>query len=110
MTRAASPASPGAMAAMRSPSTATSAGRMGAPLPSTTEPFRMRRDQATSVGHVDDGHRLHAVADRDAVHHVHPLGDLPEDGVLPVEERRGLEGYVELAARRIRVLRPRHGH
>ena len=40
------PASPGPIAAMRSPSTATSAARAGAPLPSTTVPFRIRSDQA----------------------------------------------------------------
>jgi len=43
ITRAASPPRCGSTAAMRSPSTATSAARAGAPLPSTTMPFRTIR-------------------------------------------------------------------
>ncbi len=46
ITRVASPARRGPIAAIRSPSSATSAGRAGAPLPSMTEPLRMRSDQA----------------------------------------------------------------
>ena len=47
ITRVLSPASLGPTATIRSPSTATSAARAGAPLPSTSEPFRISRDQAT---------------------------------------------------------------
>src|SRR4030095_12505500 len=49
-------------AAMRSPSTATSAATLGAPLPSTTVPPLMRSDQAMNLrGRLDDLHRLHLV-------------------------------------------------
>ena len=47
ITRAAVPARPGPTATIRSPSTATSAGRAGAPLPSISEPFLTRSDQPT---------------------------------------------------------------
>ena len=52
ITRVASPASRGPMATIRSPSTATSAGRAGAPLPSISEPFRTRSDQANRYSSV----------------------------------------------------------
>ena len=52
MTRAASPESFGATATIRSPSTATSAARAGAPEPSISDPFRTRRDQATDYSSV----------------------------------------------------------
>ncbi len=52
ITRVASPASPGATATIRSPSTATSAGRAGAPLPSIRDPFRTRSDQANRYSSV----------------------------------------------------------
>src|SRR5512136_2040865 len=109
ITRAASPVRSGPTAAMRSPSSATSAARAGAPLPSTRVPFRIRSDQAMALlGGFLDGHRLHLVADLDLVHHVHAGGDPAEDGVLAVEEVGGGQGDVELAARRVRGLRARH--
>ena len=48
-TRSAAPVRCGATATMRSPSTATSAARPGAPVPSTTVPPRKRSDQATAI-------------------------------------------------------------
>src|SRR5215831_16990534 len=110
ITRAASPESR-PMAAIRSPSTATSAATPGAPLPSITVPPLMRSDQAIGLlGDVDDLHGLHLVALLDVVHDVHARGDLAEHRVLAVEEMRGGEGDVELAARGIGILAPRHGH
>ena len=50
--RVAAPSSRGATATIRSPSTATSAGRAGAPVPSISEPFRTRSDQATRYSSV----------------------------------------------------------
>src|SRR6185503_1872933 len=109
ITRAASPARPGPTAAMRSPSTATSAARAGAPLPSTTVPFRIRSDQAMALlGNFRDLHRLHLVAHLDLVHHLHAGGHTAEDGVLAVEEVGGGQRDVELAARRGRGLGARH--
>src|SRR5882672_9759849 len=111
MTRVASPLRPEPTAAMRSPSTATSAATPGAPLPSTTVPPLRRSDQAIPLlGNLDDLHRLHLVALLDVVHDVHARGDLAEHGVLAVEEVGGREGDVELAPRRIRILAPGHGH
>src|SRR5512137_3193124 len=111
ITRAASPARPGPTAAMRSPSTATSAARAGAPLPSTTVPFRIRSDQAMGLlGGLDDLHRLHLVADLDLVHHLHAGGDPAEDRVLAVQEVRGGQRDVELAARRVGGLGAGHSH
>ena len=49
ITRAASPFRLEPMAAIRSPSTATSAATLGAPLPSTTVPPLMRSDQAIAL-------------------------------------------------------------
>src|SRR4030095_4552767 len=98
-------------AAMRSPSTATSAATLGAPLPSTTVPPLMRSDQAMNLrGRLDDLHRLHLVALLDVVHDVHARGDLAEHGVLAVEEVGSREGDVELAPRRVRILAAGHGH
>src|SRR5215467_12466103 len=55
ITREASPRSPRPTAAMRSPSTATSAATLGAPLPSITVPPLRRSDQAIRLlGDVDD--------------------------------------------------------
>src|SRR4029077_9121387 len=111
ITRAASPARAGPTAAMRSPSTATSAGRAGAPLPSTTVPFRMRSDQAMALlGGLDDLHRLHLVAHLDLVDHVHAGGDPAEDGVLVVEEVGRRQRDVKLAARRVGGLSAGHRH
>src|SRR6185436_16871719 len=93
ITRAASPARPGPTAAIRSPSTATSAARAGAPLPSTTVPFRIRSDQAMALlGDLVDLHRLHLVADLDLVDDLHSGGHPPEDGVLAVQEVGGGQG------------------
>src|SRR5690242_2253719 len=111
ITRAASPARAGPTAAMRLPSTATSAARAGAPLPSTTVPFRIRSDQAMALlGGLEDLHRLHLVADLDLVDHVHAGGDPAEHGVLAVEEMGGGQRDVELAARRVRGLGAGHRH
>src|SRR5215469_5793650 len=109
--RAASPARLGPIAAIRSPSTATSASAAGAPLPSTTVPFLIRSDQAIPLLRgLDDLHRLHLVALLDLVDHVHARHDLAEHGVLAVEEIRGRERDVELAACRIGIAGPRHRH
>src|SRR5687767_14502304 len=107
MTRAAWPSSDGATAAMRSPSTATSARRAGAPLPSTTEPPRIRSDQAIGSGLLD-GDGLHAIALLDAVHVLHAGDDLAEHRVVAVEVRHGAVGDVELAAGRVRMLAAGH--
>src|SRR5258705_4842505 len=108
ITRSAWPLSPGPTAAMRSPSTATSAARARLPLPSTTVPPRMRSDQAMCSGLVDDD-RLHPVALLDPVHVLHAGGHAPEHGVVVVEVRRGAVGDVELAAGRVGMLATRHG-
>src|SRR5215510_4688914 len=101
ITRLASPESPRPMAAIRSPSTATSAATPGAPLPSITVPPLTRSDQGIGLlGDLDDLHGLHLVALFDVVHDVHARGDLAEDGVIAVEEIRGGQGDVELAPRR----------
>src|SRR6266581_4769458 len=111
MTRGASPLRPEPRAAIRSPSTATSAATPGAPLPSTTVPPLMRSDQAMNLlGRLDDLDRLHLVALLDIVHDVHARGDLAEHGVLAVEEVGGGEGDVKLAARGVGILAARHGH
>src|SRR5216683_6525815 len=107
--RAASPARLGPIAAIRSPSSATSATTPGAPLPSTTVPFLMRSDQGMLGRSLQDLHRLHLVTLLDVVHDVHPRDDLSEDGVLAVEEVRGGEHDVELATRRVGIVAPRHG-
>src|SRR5256885_13041609 len=109
MVRAVWPVRAGPTAAIRSPSSATSAATPGAPLPSTTVPFLIRTDQAIYLLRVDDLDRLHLVALLDAVHDVHPRDDLAEHRVLAVQEVRGGERDVELAARRIGGLAPRHG-
>src|SRR4051812_42386825 len=107
MVRAASPRRPGAMAAMRSPSMATSAGRAAAPVPSMTEPFLIRSVHAIGSALLDlDG--LHRVALLDAVDVFHAARHLPEDRVVAVEVRRRSVADVELAARGIRMLAPRH--
>src|SRR5262252_84463 len=103
--RAASPARCGPTAAMRSPSTATSAVTAGAPLPSMTAPFLISSDQAIGLlGGLDDLHRLHLVAALDLVHDVHARGHLAEDGVLAVQEVGGRERDVELAPGRVGIL------
>src|SRR2546421_2354226 len=109
MTRSAWPASVGATAAMRSPSTATSARRAGAPLPSTTEPPRSRSDHAIGSGLLDRD-RLHLVALLDAIHVLHAGDDLAEDRVVAVQVRGGAITDVELAAGRVGMLAARHGH
>src|SRR5438093_8627388 len=109
ITRSAGPLRLGATAAMRSRSTATSARRAGAPLPSTTEPPRRRSDHAIGSGLLD-GHGLHLVALLDAVHVLHPRDDLAEHGVVAVQMRRGAVGDVELAAGRVGMLAARHRH
>src|SRR4026207_180066 len=100
MTCAASPDRPGPTAAMRSPSSATSAARAGPPLPSTTVPFRVRSARAMPLlSGLHDLHRLHLVADTDLVDHLHAGRHLAEDGVLAVEEVRGRQRDVAMAAR-----------
>src|SRR2546421_622386 len=80
------------------PSRATSAGRAAVPVPSITEPPRIRSDQAIGSG-LDDLDRLHAVALLDAIDVLHAARDLTEDRVVAVEVRRGAVADVELAAR-----------
>src|SRR5712692_9206539 len=94
---------------MRSPSTATSARSTGAPVPSMTIPFRISSDHAIDLP-LDDPDGLHPVAHLDTIHHVHALRHDAEDRVLTVEVRLRLEADVELAARRVRLLRARHRH
>src|SRR5215471_2985971 len=106
ITRAASPESLGATATIRSPSTATSAARAGAPEPSTSEPFRTRRDQATLL--FGDGDRGHLVALLDAVDVLHAGHDAAEHRVLTVQVRCRAVADVELAAGRVRILTARH--
>src|SRR5512145_849715 len=108
ITRSAGPPSRGATAAMRSPSTATSAARAGPPLPSTTVPPRISRDQAIS-GFLDR-HRRHPVPLLDAVDLLHAGDDLAEDGVAVVEVGGGAVGDVELATGGVGVLAAGHGH
>src|SRR5215470_8470222 len=91
MTRAAWPLSDGATAAMRSPSTATSARRAGAPLPSITAPPRKSSDQAIGSG-LFDGDGLHLVALLDSVHVLHAGHHLAEHRVVAVEVRGGAIG------------------
>src|SRR5262245_56623481 len=100
ITRAASPASLGPTATIRSPSIATSAGRAGAPLPSISEPLRTSSDQATPLL-FDDGDRRHLVALLDPVDVLPARHDLAEDRVLAVEVRRGAIADVELATGRV---------
>src|SRR2546430_17153969 len=107
ITRGASPRSPGPTATTRSPSTATSARRAGAPVPSTTEPFRISSDQAMAL-RFDDRHRRHPIALPDPVHVLHAGDDVSEDGVVSVEVGRGAVADVELAARSVGGLAPRH--
>src|SRR5678815_4567448 len=107
ITRSAWPLNAGPTAAMRSPSTATSAARAGPPAPSTTEPPRIRSDQATRSGLVDDD-RLHPVALLDTVHVLHAGRHTAEHGVVVVEVGRGAVGDVELAARRVGMLAAGH--
>src|SRR5262245_9890433 len=107
--RVASPARPGPIAAMRSPSTATSAWYRGAPLPSITRPLRTSSDQGR-VLLLDDRHRLHAVALLDAVDVLYARDHVTEDRVVAVEVRGRAIGDVELAPRRVGVLAPRHRH
>src|ERR671931_134808 len=89
------------------PTTSTSARRAGAPDPSTTEPPRIRSDHAMALL-LDDRHGLHPVALLDAVDVLHAAGDLAEDRVVAVEVRRRPVADVELAARRVGMLAPRH--
>src|SRR5437870_12503689 len=109
ITRSAGPVRLGATATMRSRSTATSARRAGAPLPSTTVPPRRRSDHAIGSGLLD-GHGLHAVALLDAIHVLHAGGDRAEHRVAAVQVGDGAVGDVELAAGRVGVLAARHRH
>src|SRR5262245_60641647 len=110
MVRAAGPPKAAPTAAIWSPSTATSAATPGAPLPSTTVPPLIKSDQAMGLlGGLDDLHGLHLVALLDVVHDVHARRDLPEDGVLAVQEVSRSQRDVELAARRVGVVAAGHG-
>src|ERR1700675_2871191 len=110
MVRSPWPARLGAIAAMRSPPSATSAATPGAPLPSTTVPCLIRSDHAMDLLRcVHDRDGLHLVALLDVVHDVHAGDDLAEHGVLAVEEVRRGEHDVELAAGGVGVVAPRHG-
>ena len=82
------PPRPGPTAAMRSPSTATSAARAGAPLPSITEPPRIRSDQAIAQASwiatvfIRSPCLMRSTCSMPARH-------LAEHGVVAVEVRRG---------------------
>src|ERR1044071_4791628 len=108
MVRVASPVRPGPIAAMRSPSSATSAWTRGAPLPSITHPSLTSSDQAKLF--LDDRDGLHAVALLDAVDVLHARDHVAEHRIVAVEVRGGSIGDVELAARGVGVLAARHGH
>src|SRR2546422_9935530 len=107
ITRRASPRSPEPTATTRSPSTATSARRAGSPVPSMTEPFLMSSDQVMRL-RFDDRHRRHSIALPDAVHVLHAGDGASKHGVVSVEVGRGAVADVELAARGVGVLAPRH--
>src|SRR2546428_7590990 len=107
ITRGPSPGSPGPTATRRSPSTATSAGRAGSPVPSMTEPFVMSSDQVMRL-RFDDRHRRHSIALPDAVHVLHAGDGASKHGVVAIEVGRGTVADVELAARGVGVLAPRH--
>src|SRR5262245_43710753 len=108
ITRAGSPVRPWPTAPIRAPSTATSAARAGAPLPSIGEPF-WSSDQAIRLV-FGDRDRGHLVALLDAVDELHARHDLAEHGVLAVEVRRRAVADVELAAGRVGMLAARHRH
>src|SRR5215510_1470304 len=107
ITRAASPVRPWPTATIRSPSTATSAARAGAPLPSISEPFLTRSDQAIQLV-FGDRDRGHLVTLLDAVDELHARHDLAEHGVLAVEVRGRAVADVELAAGRVGMLAACH--
>src|SRR5512145_47013 len=107
MTRRAWPVRSGPTPTTRSFSTATSARRRGAPVPSTTSPPRIRSDQATLL--LDDDHGRHPVPLLDPVHVLDPRHHLTEHRVVAVEVRLGAISDVELAAGRIGMLTARHG-
>src|SRR2546422_5357011 len=107
ITRRASPRSPEPTATTRSPSTATSARRAGSPVPSMTEPFLMSSDQVMRL-RFDDRHRRHSIALPDAVHVLHAGDGASKHGVVSVEGGRGAVADVDLAARGVGVLAPRH--
>src|SRR2546427_1758763 len=107
ITRRASPRSPEPTATTRSPSTATSARRAGSPVPSMTEPFLMSSDQVMRL-RFDDRHRRHSIALPDAVHVLHAGDGASKHGVVSIEMGRGAVADVELAARGVGVLAPRH--
>src|SRR5215510_6263534 len=96
ITRAASPVRPWPTATIRSPSTATSAARAGAPLPSISEPFLTRSDQAIRLcfGKVVSGMEL---VDRIKQGDKMTSVTIAEHGVLAVEVRRRAIADVELA-------------
>src|SRR5438128_2978507 len=108
ITRRASPWSPEPTATTRSPSTATSARRAGAPVPSIREPFLMSSDQVMPALRFDDRHRRHSITLPDAVHVLHAGDGASKHGVVSVEMGRGAVADVELAARGVGVLAPRH--
>src|SRR2546430_2859672 len=108
ITRRASPGSAEPTATARWHSTATSARRAGAPVPSMTEPFLMSSDQIIPALRFDDRHRRHSITLPDAVHVLHAGDGASKDGVVSVEMGRGAVADVELAARGVGVLAPRH--
>src|SRR2546425_5048673 len=107
ITRRASPRSPEQTGTKRSHSTATSARRAGSPVPSMTEPFLMSSDQVMRL-RFDDRHRRHSIALPDTVHVLHAGDGASKHGVVSVEVGRGAVADVELAARGVGVLAPRH--
>src|SRR5438445_139053 len=108
ITRRASPWSPEPTATTRSPSTATSARRAGAPVPSMTEPFLMSSDQIIPALRFDDRHRRHSITLPDAVHVLHAGDGASEGGVLAVQARVVGEHDEDLAPRGVRVPAARH--
>src|SRR5262249_47827895 len=124
----ASPPRPGAIALMRSPVSATSAGRAGAPGPPRTEPPRVGRANAgvrapgraraevpggrgPEAGRgVEFRRGVHLRAGVEAVARADARRHLAEDGVVVVEVRRRGKADVELAARRVGALGAGHRH
>src|SRR2546422_11193819 len=111
ITRRASPWSPEPPATTRSPSTATSARRAGAPVPSIREPFLMSSDQIMPALRFDDRHRRHSITLPDAVHVLHAGDGASKHGVVSVEMGRGAVADEELAAdRKSTRLNSSHGY
>src|SRR6516162_4157837 len=79
--------------------------RISPPFSSAMTPVCFTRVPFSSGRDLD---RLHAGADLDAVDDLHAADHPTERGVLPVEMAGGPEHDVELAARRVGIVPPRH--